>query len=143
MRTLGRRAAWYRNLVVAVAALVLGSVAWALAAGRAWPLAGLLLLLPSCLAFVLNDRRLVRGWRHEILGLARDGGLDLNAFLSVIPEIRTLPGRTLRGMLDVLSRDPASIPDPGVSHAEVPAGPLAAETRPPGSASPAPRSPGR
>ena len=54
VHTINRRAAGFRNLVVAVVGVILGSALWAVAAGRWMPLLGLVLLVPFCAGFAVR-----------------------------------------------------------------------------------------
>ena len=101
-QTINTRTVRFRNFVIAVVVVALGSVVWASIQWSWKPLLGLLLLVPLCGAFLYLDARLVHQWRQQVLEMWAQENLDLKTFSSAMSTIRTLPERTLRGMLDTL-----------------------------------------
>jgi len=74
-----RRAKHFRNLIVAVTIVGLGSIFWA---GIAWswlPLAGIFLLVPFCGLYLFNDEKLLNQWQHELFAHWEKGELDFRA----------------------------------------------------------------
>jgi len=100
-RTIDRRAASHRNLVITVVAIVLLSM---ITAGMMFwlPLLGILSLAPVCGLFFYWDTHTVYLWQKQILKLWQDDVLDLNMFSKAITTIPTLPQHTLKGMLRTL-----------------------------------------
>jgi len=101
-RTIDRRAASHRNLVITVVAIVLFSI---ITAGimMSWlPLIGILSLAPVCGLFFYWDTHTVYLWQKQILKLWQGDVLDLNMFSKAIATISTLPQHTLKGMLITL-----------------------------------------
>jgi hypothetical protein len=109
-QTIDRRAELFRNLVVLVVVLVVGSLLWA-GVGVSWrPLLALLALVPLCGFFLFLDTWLVNRWRHQVLELWAQGQLSLDGLVKGIRSIRLLPPRTLQGMLASL---PMKLNNPG------------------------------
>jgi len=102
-RTFEDRARLYRNLVVAVSLVSIASLLSALLCWRAWPLAGLILLVPLSGGFVFLDGRLVERWRSGIVGMNESRGLDVSLFRSTISQFKHLPANTLQAMLATLA----------------------------------------
>jgi 4-amino-4-deoxy-L-arabinose transferase-like glycosyltransferase len=101
-QTIDIRAKRFRNLVIAVVLVALGSVLWA---GIQWswsPLAGLLALVPLCGAFLYQDTCLVNRWRQQLLDYWTQERLDLDCFRSAVSAVRLLPAGTLQAMLQTL-----------------------------------------
>ncbi len=101
-QTLALRAARFRNFVVAVVAVALAAMLWALLQTSWQPLLGLILLVPLCGAFLYLDARTVHRWQDHILETWAQDKLDLDIFSDTLTAIRALPPRTLRAMLDTL-----------------------------------------
>jgi hypothetical protein len=101
-QTINGRATYFRNLIVAVVVVGLGSSLWALVAWVLSPLAGFFLLLPICGVFFFLDSRLLNQWRSQFLqGWAR-GELDCYSFRAAVGAVPTLPKDTLQSMLATL-----------------------------------------
>jgi hypothetical protein len=97
--TFTRRAARYRNLVVAV--VLIGFVA-PVAAVVLWswrPLLGWLLVVPVSAAFFALDARSVARWRAALLDGWAAGTLSLDSLRDGLTAIRQLPPATLAAML--------------------------------------------
>ncbi len=105
-RAVDTRARYYRNLIVAVIVLSLGSLAWAAATRTVSPLVGLLLLLPTCGFFFFLDEKLLTDWRSGLIGPWVKKDLDFMSFRQALESIPKLPRDTLRTML-------ATLPDGG------------------------------
>lgn len=100
--TIDRRAKYFRNLIVVVVLVSLGSISWAIFARSILPLSSFLLLFPACGLFFFLDGMLLIEWRSLLLeGWAR-GELDFSAFLPAVGAIPTLPKNTLQSMLATL-----------------------------------------
>ncbi|HUQ84050.1 MAG TPA: hypothetical protein VM076_23065 [Gemmatimonadaceae bacterium] len=103
-RVIERRAKSFRNLIVAVVIVGLGSVVWGIVARPSLGVAGLLLLLPACGVFFYVDAILVRDWRSAILTRWVERELDLSAFRDAIRANPSLPSNTTAAMLATLPR---------------------------------------
>ena len=104
--TIDRRARYFRNLVVAVVAVSLGSLACAALIRRPAALAGLLLLLPLCGLFFFLDAKILDAWRSPILHAWVKKEIDFYAFRDAINAVPKLPKETLGGMLATLPSPP-------------------------------------
>ena len=101
-QTIDRRAKHYRNLIIAVSFVSLGSI---LLAGIAWswlPLAGIFLLIPICGLYLFFDGKLLNQWRHELFVAWVKGEIDFRAFYEAVIPISTLPKDTVQSMLETL-----------------------------------------
>ena len=101
-QTIDRRAKHYRNLIVVVTFVGLGSI---LGAGIAWswlPLAGILLLVPFCGLYFFIDEKLLNQWRHGLFSDWEKGELDFRALYEAVTSISTLPKNTVESMLETL-----------------------------------------
>lgn len=98
-RTIERRAAGFKKLIIAVVAVGSLSLLGAAILGSWQPLLGLGLLLPLCGGLYWRDGDLVDGWRRDILTLWEQGGLELEIFRQTMLAVPTLPPDTLQGML--------------------------------------------
>ena len=101
-QTIDRRAKPFRNLIVAVTFVGLGSILWA---GIAWswlPLAGIFLLVPFCGLYLFVDGKLLNQWRHELFAHWEKGELDFRALYDAVTAISTLPKNTVESMLETL-----------------------------------------
>jgi len=116
-RTVAVRARAYRNLVVVVVGAVVLPMLAALIMWSWRPLAGPLVLVPLCAAFVSFDTWLVSRWRQRILWLWASGNLDLVTFGEMATSVRALPTPTLKAMLSSLP--PFTVPLPGQATAPV------------------------
>jgi len=101
-RTIDRRAKYFRNLIVAVVLLSLGSTGWAMFAWATSPLSGFFLLFPVCGLFFFIDGKLLNDWRFKLLESWVRGEIDFRAFHQTVGAIPSLPKNTLQGMLDTL-----------------------------------------
>jgi len=91
-------------LIVAVVALSLGSIGWALLARTLAPLSGLLLLLPACGFFFLVDSRMLNNWRSQLFDLWVRKDIDFRAFSDAMSAVPRLPKDTVHSMLDTLPK---------------------------------------
>ena len=101
-QTIDRRAKHYRNLIVAVTIVGLGSIFWA---GIAWswlPLVGIFLLVPFCGLYLFIDGKLLNRWQHELFAHWERGELDFRALCDAVTAISTLPKNTVESMLETL-----------------------------------------
>ena len=96
------RSRFYRNLIVAVSIVGLGSVGLAVVFRNLVMLAGLIVLVPLVGGFFFLDSRLVQRWRAEILDMSRSSEINLSAFRKTILQLRYLPAGSLQGMLPML-----------------------------------------
>jgi hypothetical protein len=102
VRTIEGRARLYRNLVVAVSAVSVLSILWAVLFRQWLALTGLVLLVPLTGGFLFFDSRLVRRWRGGIVEMARLRSLDRATFLKTISGFRHLPPNALKAMLSTI-----------------------------------------
>jgi hypothetical protein len=102
VQTLERRAKYFRNQVIAVVIIVLVAVLSACITRSFTPLAGVLLVLPTCGFFFLADTRLVNRWQSEIIANWASGGLDVAALRDAVRACPALPRDTVEGMLATL-----------------------------------------
>jgi hypothetical protein len=101
-QTIDRRAKHFRNLIVAVTIIGLGSIFWA---GIAWswlPLAGIFLLVPICGLYLFLDSKLLNHWRINLLARWEKGAIDFRALYDAVIAISTLPKNTVESMLETL-----------------------------------------
>lgn len=105
-RVIERRAAFYRNLVVAVVVIGVASAAVALVARSLAGLTGILFLVPACGCFFHLDARLLNRWRSDVLACWSSGELDLAALRHALNALPGLPRDTLNGMLVTLPSTP-------------------------------------
>lgn len=97
-----RLARHHRNLVVAVVAVAFLSVA-----GAAWgqsfrPLVLLGALIPLCGFKILLDTISVHRWCDRLLAAWVADRLDPDVFVAAMQSLRTLPPKTMQGLLDML-----------------------------------------
>jgi hypothetical protein len=100
--TIDTRARYFRNLVVAIVVLTLGSMVWAVVTWTFSPLAGLLLLLPAGGLFFFLDAKLLNDWRSRLLDAWVMKDIEFRAFCDAVSAIPTLPKETLQSMLATL-----------------------------------------
>src|ERR1035438_3425703 len=74
------RARSYRNLIVTVSALIVGSIGWAAVTRTFSPLIGLVLLFPICGFFFVLDGKLLNGWRSRLFEAWIKKDIDFRAF---------------------------------------------------------------
>ena len=99
MRTVERRTRLYRNLVVAVSVTGIASMT-AAALYRRWIIVVGILALPGFVAlFLVIDRRLVLGWRRQLLAMRDERGLNLSELERTLSGFRHLPQATLQSMV--------------------------------------------
>jgi hypothetical protein len=98
------RARLYRNVVVVVSLVAVGSIVFAAVLRRWDALLGLLLLAPLSGMWMYLDTRRVRCWQAAILEMWRARGLSLTHFNQTIGSFRYVPGASLDGMLATLPR---------------------------------------
>jgi hypothetical protein len=105
------RARRYRNLVIAVLAVVFASAVWA---GIQWslsPLLGLLSLPCLCGLFFCLDALSVNRWRTQILTFWLAGRLDIDDFQYALKSMKDLPTKTIEAMLGSLpTREVVAMP---------------------------------
>jgi len=103
--TLEARGRLYRNLVVAVVAVVTIAAATSLLLWTPRPLAILASLIPLCGAFLLLDGRLMLRWQRAVLAALQSDGVRLSVLKGLLRAQRHLPERSLLGMLAALPED--------------------------------------
>lgn len=101
-RTIDSRAKYFRNLIVAVVLVSLGSIGWAMFAWVISPLSGVFLLFSVCGLYFFIDGKLLNDWRSKLLEGWVRGELDFRAFRQAVDAIPTLPKNTLQGMIETL-----------------------------------------
>ena len=102
LRTIEERARLYRNLVVAVSIVLIGSSVASIVLRLWWPLTGLALIVPATAMYLVLDTRLVRGWVAEMGSLQETDAMNLESFARGILSHPLLPKTTLIGMLNLL-----------------------------------------
>jgi hypothetical protein len=100
--TINSRARHFRNLVVAVVVLTLGSMGWAAVTWTFSPLACLLLLFPAWGLFFFLEAKLLSDWRSRLLDAWVKKDIELRGFGDAVSAIPTLPKETLQIMLATL-----------------------------------------
>lgn len=93
-----RRAKCYRNLVVAITFVALGSIIWAGIAGSWLPISGIFLFVPFCGLYFFIDEKILCQWQHELFAHWEKGELDFKALHEAITSILTLPKNTVESM---------------------------------------------
>jgi hypothetical protein len=101
-KTIRKRAWWYRNLVVSVAVVLVGSTLTALVLRSAQPLLACVAIVPLFAVFLLVDARLVIGWQAQMLDLWVNEQLELTSLRDALVAMPAIPPRTLNGMLALL-----------------------------------------
>jgi hypothetical protein len=104
--TIDSRAAHFRNLVVAVVIVSLGSFASAAITRTLPPLAAMLLLVPGCGVFLFLDAQLLGDWRTCLLAAWVRKDIDFCALRNTLNAVPRLPKETLGGMLAMLPFPP-------------------------------------
>lgn len=102
LTAIDQRAKLFRNLVVAVVAIVALSLAWALLARSLTGALLLTCLVPACGCFFYADAVLLGRWQSEMLDRWCSRELDLAAFVPAIRAHPTVPRDTLAAMLETL-----------------------------------------
>lgn len=117
---LHKRSTRFRNMVIAVVMIPVGSGVWALVVGSGLPLLGLLLLVPVCVLFLLLDVRAVQQWQRYLFAGWQDGSIKLDVLVHAIDAIPQLPEHTVTAMLDTLPTQEldACIPQPSATTRE-------------------------
>lgn len=100
--TIDARARYFRNLVVFVVLIALGSAVWAVVTWTFAAFAYLLLLVPACGFFFFLDAKFLNGWRDRLLAAWVKKEIDLHTFCDAVGTIRMLPKNTLDSMLATL-----------------------------------------
>jgi hypothetical protein len=113
VQAIERRSRFYRNLIVAVSIVGLGSVGLAIAFRNPIMIIGLIILAPLVGGFFFLDGRLVQRWRAEILDMSRSSKVNLSTFRKTILQLRYLPAGCLQGMLSMLPPDAQAKQDQG------------------------------
>jgi hypothetical protein len=106
LRAIEERARLYRNLVVAVSAVSVLSILFAVFFRHWLALAGLIILVPLTGAYLVLDSRLLRLWRAGIVEMLRLRGLDVTAFSKTISGFRQVPPNSLNAMISTLPANP-------------------------------------
>jgi hypothetical protein len=114
-RTIDSRAKNFRNLIVAVVTLSLGSMGWAIVMWTCAPFAGLFLFVPICGFFFFFDQRILTDWRSHLLEAWVKKDLDLQNFCEAVSAISILPKGTLQSMLATLPSVGDLIAEQGIS----------------------------
>jgi hypothetical protein len=114
-RAIDRRAKYYRNLIVTVVSICVGSLGWSIATRSLSPLSGFLLLFPVCGLYFFIDAKLLHDWRSKLLEGWIRGELDFRAFRQAVGANPSLPKDTLQGMLATLPESGDLITEQGVS----------------------------
>jgi hypothetical protein len=89
--TIDIRARYFRNLVVTVVMLTVGSIGWAAVTWTFSPLAGLLLLLPLCGLFFFLDAKLLNDWRSQLFDAWLRKDIEFRDFCEAASAIPMLP----------------------------------------------------
>lgn len=97
-----KRARYFRNLVVLVTGISLGSMLWAAITWRWFPFIGMLLLPPVCILYLYLDARLLDRWRHDCFVKWIQTEIDFRALHTVLSAISALPRGTVQSMLETL-----------------------------------------
>src|ERR1700735_2793584 len=116
-RIIDTRAKYFRNLIVAVVALALGSIGCAAVTRTVPPLAAILLVVPACGFFFFLDGRLLDNWRSRLIDAWIKKDIDFAVFHKAVNVVPTLPKDTLRSMLVTLPRSRDLIAEQGISSA--------------------------
>jgi hypothetical protein len=103
-KTIDSRAKYFRNLIVVVVAVGLGSIGWAGIARAFWPLAGLFLVVPTCGVFFSMDARLLNNWRSYLFDAWVTKEINFQSFREAVRVIPTLPKDTIHSMLETLPK---------------------------------------
>jgi hypothetical protein len=114
-KAIDTRARYYRNLIVAVVALALGSIGCAAVTWTVPPLASILLLIPACGFFFFLDGRLLDHWRSRLVDTWIKKDIDFAGLCKAVNAIPTLPKDTLRSMLATLPRARDLVAEQGIS----------------------------
>jgi hypothetical protein len=118
LSTLEQRARAYRNVVVLVSLVSIGSIIIAGVLRRWDGLLGLLLLAPLSGALLFLDTRRVRRWQAVILEMWQARSLGMTHFRETITSFRHLPRDSLDGMLATLPQKTADFDPDRASVAE-------------------------
>lgn len=110
-QAIDRRAAFFRNVVIAIVGVSLIAIMWAATQRSWWPLLGFLLLLPICGTILYLDARLVNRWQQQIMQMWVPGHVQLKPLSDVLLTIKTLPARTLKSMLETLQTTADGTPE--------------------------------
>jgi hypothetical protein len=105
LRTIEGRACLYRNLLVVVSALLVGSAVGGVVLRSWWPLVGVMLVAPATGTYFALDTRQVHWWTVQILGLWRAKRMSLAAFSSNVLAFPSIPKETVRAMIATLPVD--------------------------------------
>lgn len=97
-----RRAKYYRNLIIVVVVVSLGSMGWAVFSWDWIPLLGCLLLFPICGIYFFLDGQLLQSWRSKLLEPWCQKEFDFLSFQPAIEAVPGLPTGSLRSMLGAL-----------------------------------------
>jgi hypothetical protein len=102
IQTIGKRARYYRNLIVVVVVTGLCSFVWAVANRSLTPLLGILLLVPACSLYFFFDARLLNHWRTRLFESWVKKEIDFRGLRDAITGVSMLPKNTLESMLTTL-----------------------------------------
>jgi hypothetical protein len=86
--TIDSRARYFRNLVVTVVVLTLGSIGWAAVTWTFSPLAGLLLIFPACGVFFFLVAKLLSDWRSQLFDAWLKKDIEFRDFCEAVSAIR-------------------------------------------------------
>jgi hypothetical protein len=102
LTTIRNRARLYRNLVVCVSVVVIGSAVVAAIFRSVIPLIAFSMLVPLVGLYFVLDNRSTRLWGKHLLELWSEGKVDLGAFSAAMGAYPFVPRGTLEGMLSAL-----------------------------------------
>jgi hypothetical protein len=113
--TIDRRAKHFRNLIVAVTCICLGSLLWAGITISWHPFTGMILLLPACGIYLLYDGRELNHWRHQLFKKWIKQEIDFRALCDAVSSITTLPKDSMQSMLETLPLDSDLVSEQDIS----------------------------
>jgi hypothetical protein len=113
--TINNRARYFRNLVVTVVVLTLGSIGGAAVTLTFSPLDGLLLIFPAFGVFFFLDAKLVNDWRSQLFDAWVKKEIEFRGFCDAIRAITTLPKDTLQSMLTTFPLTGDLVAEQGIS----------------------------
>ena len=102
IKTIERRAKYYRNLIIAVLLVLFCTLVWAIISGRFATLAVCVFLFPLGHGYFLADALLLHSWRKRLLRAWIEQDFNLQLFGRAMSELPQLPQNTLQAMLDSL-----------------------------------------
>ena len=96
------RARRYRNLVVSVSIVLVGTILVALITWSRLPLLLLAVAVPLYVGFAIDDARRLLSWQQQVLELWTEAQIDLRALSNTLGSVPGLPQRTVDGMLTLV-----------------------------------------